>query len=165
VKVVLPIRSSEELEALDWLMGASVEGSKSVDDLYQEPIPGERTRMLGVLQDHQWTHPALTNRCQTIGESDLAVHDAIRYLAAIVGNSYEASCTRGREQLPDSTMNHLPTDHVFERGFDPFQDGFQVMGPSSARPFAPFDQWIEILPTDRIVAVGVRYDPTTDIQA
>jgi len=31
-------------------------------------------------------------------------------------------------------------------------------------PFKPFDQWIEVLPTDQIVPVEVKYDPKTGMQ-
>jgi len=55
---------------------------------------------------------------------------------------------------------YLPTDEVFEKGFDPLKDGFRAT-PDPANPFELVDQWIEILPTDQIVAVSVEYDPKT----
>jgi len=71
---------------------------------------------------------------------------------------------RSLEPIPDPddpTMNYLPTDEVFERGFDPLQGGFSAAG---TEPFKPFDQWIEVLPTDQIVPVEVKYDPKTGMQ-
>ena len=38
-------------------------------------------------------------------------------------------------------------------GFDPLEGGFRATG----RPFEVFDQWIEVLPTDQVVAV--EYNP------
>jgi hypothetical protein len=42
-------------------------------------------------------------------------------------------------------------DRVFENGFDPLADGTRV------EPFPVFDSWVEVLPTDQIVAV--EYQP------
>jgi hypothetical protein len=49
--------------------------------------------------------------------------------------------------------NVLSTETVFERGFDPLEGGFA----ENSKPYEVFDQWIEILPTDQIVAI--EYDP------
>jgi hypothetical protein len=45
--------------------------------------------------------------------------------------------------------NVLATETVFEHGFDPLEEGFRATG----EPFEIFDQWIEVLPTDQVVAV------------
>ncbi|MET7474638.1 hypothetical protein ABZT17_09800 [Streptomyces sp. NPDC005648] len=50
-------------------------------------------------------------------------------------------------------------EKVFETGFDPLAGGFQP-----AQPYQIFDQWVEVLPTDQIVAVPVSYDPKTGQQ-
>jgi hypothetical protein len=55
--------------------------------------------------------------------------------------------------------NTLATEKAFETGFDPLEGGFRP-----ADPFMPFDQWIEVLPTDQVVAVEVVYDGKTGIQ-
>lgn len=55
--------------------------------------------------------------------------------------------------------NTLATEEVFEYGFDPLQGGFKFTGP-----YEIFDQWIEVLPTDQVVAVAVEYDPKTGKQ-
>ena len=52
--------------------------------------------------------------------------------------------------------NTLAADKVFENGFDPLDGGFRP-----AAPYQVFDQWIEVLPTDQVVAVEVTYDPKT----
>jgi len=45
--------------------------------------------------------------------------------------------------------NTLATETVFENGFNPLEGGFRATGT----PFEIFDQWIEVLPTDQVVAV------------
>jgi hypothetical protein len=63
-----------------------------------------------------------------------------------------------REAADEPEGSALPTDRVFETGFDPLTGGFSLRGDAH---FAVFDQWIEILPTDQIVPVEVTYDPQT----
>jgi len=46
----------------------------------------------------------------------------------------------------------LATETVFEKGFDPLAGGFAAQG----KPFEVFDQWVEILPTDQVVAVEYK---------
>lgn len=55
--------------------------------------------------------------------------------------------------------NTLATEQVFETGFDPLEGGFRP-----AQPYQVFDQWVEVLPTDQVVAVEVTYDPRTGQQ-
>ncbi|MFC4587060.1 hypothetical protein [Sphaerisporangium corydalis] len=55
--------------------------------------------------------------------------------------------------------NTLTSEEVFETGFDPLDGGFRP-----AAPYEVFDQWAEVLPTDQLVAVQVRYDPKTGQQ-
>lgn len=52
--------------------------------------------------------------------------------------------------------NTLATEKVFETGFDPLGTGFRP-----AEPYMIFDEWVEVLPTDQVVALEVRYDPKT----
>ncbi|EEM86178.1 hypothetical protein BK749_11410 [Bacillus thuringiensis serovar vazensis] len=66
------------------------------------------------------------------------------------------------EQLKESNTQYsktLASEKVFETGFDPLDGGFRP-----AEPYQVFDQWIEILPTDQVAAVAVRYDPKTGQQ-
>jgi hypothetical protein len=65
------------------------------------------------------------------------------------------------------TVSYLANERVFERGFDRLKGGFRatpdeesVDAPPDA-PFGTFSQWVEILPTDQIVAVPVEYDAKT----
>ena len=45
--------------------------------------------------------------------------------------------------------NVLATETLFETGFDPLAGGFVATG----KPFELFDQWVEVLPTDQVVAI------------
>lgn len=56
---------------------------------------------------------------------------------------------RGLGQTSTAVENISAADRVFENGFDPLEGGFRASG----RPFEVYDQWIEVLPTDQIVAV------------
>ncbi|WP_212764187.1 hypothetical protein [Streptomyces sp. I05A-00742] len=51
------------------------------------------------------------------------------------------------------------SEKVFETGFDPLAGGFRP-----AKPYEVFDQWVEVLPTDQVAAVAVKYDPKTGQQ-
>ncbi|MEV4143708.1 hypothetical protein AB0J40_08570 [Amycolatopsis sp. NPDC049691] len=63
-------------------------------------------------------------------------------------------------QTANTTMaNTLATETVYQTGFDPLDGGFRP-----ADPYQIFDQWIEVLPTDQVVAVEVTYDPKTGQQ-
>jgi len=53
----------------------------------------------------------------------------------------------------------LASEKVFETGFDPLAGGFRP-----AEPYEIFDQWVEVLPTDQVAAMAVRYDPRTGQQ-
>ena len=49
----------------------------------------------------------------------------------------------------DPAKNVLPTETVFEHGFYPLQGSFKL----EQDPLKVFTQWVEILPTDQIVAI------------
>ncbi|MFD4632370.1 hypothetical protein ACFVYR_30510 [Streptomyces sp. NPDC058284] len=68
---------------------------------------------------------------------------------------------RARELQEKNTdiANTLRAEKVFETGFDPLDGGFRP-----AEPYKVFDQWVEVLPTDQVVAVEVQYDPKTGQQ-
>ncbi|MCX2184551.1 hypothetical protein KV205_29055 [Streptomyces sp. SKN60] len=63
------------------------------------------------------------------------------------------------EAANTSVPNTLAAEQVFETGFDPLAGGFRP-----AEPYRIFDQWVEVLPTDQVVAVEVVYDPKTGQQ-
>lgn len=116
MKAILPIRPGHELEALDWLAQAKVEGEAGLGQPY--PVqPGDPSAYQG----------------RSLGE-------VLRILAA----ELQAANT--------DIANTLSTEKVFETGFDPLEGGFRP-----AAPYEVFDQWVEVLPTDQVVAVAVAY--------
>jgi hypothetical protein len=53
----------------------------------------------------------------------------------------------------DDVQNLLQTETVFERGFNPLAGGFRHPdNPAPGSAFQVFDQWVEILPTEQVVA-------------
>jgi hypothetical protein len=60
-------------------------------------------------------------------------------------------------EMNSKMENALSTEAVFEKGFDPLEEGFRATG----KPYEIFDQWIEVLPTDQVVAV--EYDASKHI--
>jgi len=64
---------------------------------------------------------------------------------------------------PDTTVSSTPVDRVFEFGFDPLPGGFRATSLDGSQ-FEIIDQWIEVVPTDQVVAVEVKYDPITGRQ-
>lgn len=81
-------------------------------------------------------------------------------------NYYLASVTlrsQGEEVKPsvrDFSVDKN-TNKVYEHGFYPLQGGFKVKMNDD---FEIFDQWVEVLPTDQVVAVEVKNDPKTGRQ-
>jgi hypothetical protein len=146
VKAVVPIIPGQEWRALEWL-SSGIEGSEGLDATYEPDSENERARMLATLRQY-FSDPSI---------SDLTVRDAINYLIIRIQQKFQAS----KQKLANSSS--LPEDKVFEHGFDPLANGFQAE-PSKDNPFEVFDQWIEVLPTDQIVPVEVKYDPKTGMQ-
>ena len=54
-----------------------------------------------------------------------------------------------------------PIEKVYEHGFYPLVGGFKA---SVEDYFETISQWIEVLPTDQVVPVEVKYDPKTGRQ-
>jgi hypothetical protein len=146
VKAVVPIIPGQEWKALEWL-SSGIEGSEGLDASYEPGSEDERQSMLATLREY-FSDPS---------KSDLTVRDAINYLIIRIQQKNDAS----REKVKGSSS--LPQDKVFEHGFDPLASGFQAT-PSKDNPFEVFDQWIEVLPTDQVVPVEVKYDPKTGMQ-
>lgn len=138
VKAVLPIRPGQERAALNWLQ--HVEGTNGITDtdIYEGPEPA-------------W-------------KGTKTVFEVLQILADTVAAKYQQglATTDFPDPLDDaSTVRATPLDRVFETGFDPLQGGFKAGVDGN---FEVFDQWIEILPTDQVVAVEVSYDPKTGRQ-
>ena len=75
------------------------------------------------------------------------------------------------EEAPDplhpgddnATVAATPVDRVFEFGFDPLEGGFRAQS-IEGNEFEIIDQWVEVVPTDQVAAVSVKYDPVTGRQ-
>jgi hypothetical protein len=143
VKAIVPIRPGKEREALEWLMQSQVEGADGLN----EPYGGTEPKLQG-----------------------LTVQQALFQLADEINAKYENGCVVQQEDVTElgdgqppvkRNIFYLPSERVFERGFDPLKDGFRAE-PDKA--YEIIDQWIEIMPTDQIVAVDVKYDPKTGQQ-
>jgi hypothetical protein len=84
----------------------------------------------------------------TEGAADTDYKEALRQLATAV------------QQANGDLSNTVASEKVFETGFDPLAGGFRP----ATEPYQIFDQWVEVLPTDQVVAVQVTYDPKTGQQ-
>lgn len=159
VKAVIPIRPGKELEAINWLQQMNVEGADGLDALYHAP-------------DEE------LNKIKTaLGINAVTFSDAIKYLCAEVAQKHKESIQpkgykyeNGEEkemELNDAVINDAnivsatPIDKVYEHGFYPLKGGFRAAREGN---FKVFSQWIEVLPTDQVVPVEVKYDPKTGRQ-
>jgi len=106
-----------------WLQNASVEGAEGLDAMY-EVQPGEDP------QKYQ-------------GKT---IRQVLEMIASEIDDLNKQS------DKPGSNTSVLPTETVFQFGFDPLQGGVRI----DSKPFEVFDQWLEILPTDQVVAVEYK---------
>lgn len=168
VKAVIPIRAGKELAALNWLSSASVEGVDSLDSRYQAADEAEEEEIVAFLEAYPW--PDGDEKARYTGFADkvaatagmfVSIRDALRYLALRIKLKNADLMHLKTETIDGEVKSYLPTEKVFEHGFYPLQGSFNAGG---AQPFEVFDQWVEILPTDQVVAVEVSYDPKTGMQ-
>jgi len=168
VKAVVPIRPGRELDALNWLTRTEIEDKEGLCDFYVPANAEEADIILRELRAYPW-HPENTDdlcsqeplayRYNSIASTDLTVMDALRYVAIKLKEKHVQSQEKVSETLDNGvTLNYLPTDRVYEHGFDPLTGGFTA---EATELFKVFDQWVEVLPTDQVVAVQVEYDPKT----
>lgn len=155
VKAVMPVRPGKEQAAIAWLQNVSVEGADGLQAKYSAP-EGEleliRTE-LGLPDDHEVT-----------------ISEAINYLCREVAKKHTESNKVNRypetEINDDNKVSATPIEKVYEHGFYPLKGGFRS-SPTDANPdpnntdrrYQVFDQWVEVLPTDQVVPVEVKYDP------
>ncbi len=92
--------------------------------------------------------------------NELAEKIASKHKEAVVVEDYPDPLQPGED---DATVNSTPVDRVFEFGFDPLPGGFRAQS-LEGNEFEIIDQWIEVVPTDQIAAVVVKYDPATGRQ-
>lgn len=153
VKAVIPIRPGKEEAAVNWLKG--VEGFNGIgnDDVYHTNNGNEKD-IDGIPLDGQ---PMI---------------DVIMDLAKKVQRKHEQGVIKGlypkQDEIADpalvdqaNVVTATPIDRVYEHGFYPLTGGFRA---NVTGDYQIFDQWLEILPTDQVVPVEVRYDPKTGRQ-
>lgn len=140
VKAVIPIRPGKEQAALNWLK--QVEGMNGIGpaDMYSGPeVELQGKSMLQVLEI-------------------LADKVKAKHQKEIESSQFPDPDNPGD---PDSSVTATPVDKVYEHGFYPLQGGFKT---TVGEEFEVFDQWVEVLPTDQVVAVEVAYDPKSGRQ-
>jgi hypothetical protein len=166
VKAVIPIRPGKEQAAINWLQNVNVEGADGLDAAYAAS-PAELEEIRTKLLEHDPLD-------QVQNHDQVTLSDAIRYLCLLVAQKHEESnkvdkYPKNVEIHDDNKVSATPIEKVYEHGFYPLKDGFKVnpQDPDPNNPdknFQIFDQWVEVLPTDQIVPVEVKYDPITGRQ-
>jgi hypothetical protein len=153
VKAVIPIRPGRELEAINWLKG--VEGMNGITDdvVYHASNPNERD-LNGDPTDGQPMLDVLKN---------LALKIRKKHEEGLAPGKYHEGIEVSDPALVDdeNTVTSTPIDRVYEHGFYSLKDGFRA---NVGDNYEIFDQWTEVLPTDQIVPVPVKYDPKTGRQ-
>ncbi|HKX33666.1 MAG TPA: peptidoglycan-binding protein [Blastocatellia bacterium] len=153
VKAVIPIRPGKEAAAINWLKG--VEGLNGITDdvIYRTDNPNEK----------DVNGRPLNNQKMIDVLMDLAEKVRRKYNEGIKTGKYPK-----REEISDpalvdeeNTVTATPIDRVYEHGFFPLAGSFRA---NVGKNYEIFDQWVEILPTDQIVPVEVKYDPKTGRQ-
>jgi hypothetical protein len=153
VKAVIPIRPTKEVAAINWLKG--VEGFNGITDadIYHTNNPNEKD-INGFPLDGQKMINVIM---------DLAKKIQKKYKEGLALGQYPTEDELGDPALVDegNVVTATPIDRVYEHGFYPLEGGFRA---NVGANYEIFDQWIEILPTDQIVPVEVKYDPKTGRQ-
>lgn len=153
VKAVIPIRPGKEEAAINWLQGVEGFNGISETDLYQAADASEKD-INGNSLDGQKVIDVIL---------DLAKKIQRKHKEALKSKKYPTQDEVAAPVLVDAenSVTATPVDRVYEHGFFPLQGGFRA---NVQGDFEIFDQWLEILPTDQIVPVEVKYDPKTGRQ-
>ena len=153
VKAVIPIRPGKEEAAINWLKG--VEGMNGITDdvIYHASSPSEKDINGNPLEGQKMINVLL----------DLAKKIKKEHEEGNKPGQYPVANEVSDPQLvdADNTVTSTPIDRVYEHGFFPLQNSFKA---NVGGNYEIFDQWMEILPTDQIVPVEVKYDPKTGRQ-
>jgi hypothetical protein len=170
VKAVIPIRLGKEIEAIEWISNSSVEGSDGLEDRYVGSSSEEILSLIKGLEAHNWPDGPQQDRYTDFenkvasGVTFVSVRDALTYLTLRIQDIRSKSEEVVSEDLGDGVkLNYLRPDMVYEHGFDPLEGGFRA-NTGAGQEYEPFTQWVEVLPTDQVVAVQVEYDPATGRQ-
>ncbi|MDZ4710764.1 MAG: hypothetical protein SGI89_00400 [bacterium] len=153
VKAVIPIRPGKEEAAINWLKG--VEGMNGItDDVIYHTINPQEKDINGAPLDGQKMIDVI---------HDLAKKIKKKYEEGLKSGVYPKASEVSDPALvdADSVVTATPIDRVYEHGFYPLKGSFRANVDGN---YEIFDQWIEVLPTDQIVPVPVKYDPITGRQ-
>jgi hypothetical protein len=153
VKAVIPIRPTKERAAINWLKGVEGFNGISDSDIYRTNNPNEKD-INGLPLDGQKMIDVIM---------DLAKKIEKKYREGLLTGQYPTQDELGNPPLVDegNVVTATPIDRVYEHGFYPLEGGFRA---NVGANYEIFDQWIEILPTDQIVPVEVKYDSKTGRQ-
>lgn len=153
VKAVIPIRPGKEEAAINWLKG--VEGFNGITDgdLYQTDNPDEKDLDGNPLDGQKMIDVII----------DLARKIQRKHREGVERGTFPKASEVDDPQLvdPENVVTSTPIDRVYEHGFFPLEGSFRANVTGN---YEIFDQWLEILPTDQVVPVEVRYDPRTGRQ-
>ncbi|MET0542258.1 MAG: hypothetical protein ABWZ88_10930 [Variovorax sp.] len=153
VKAVMPIRPGKEEAAINWLKG--VEGFNGITDvdIYQTSNPDEKDIDGQPLNGQKMIDVIM----------DLAYKIQKKHREGIERGTFPKASEVADPQLVDAenVVTSTPIDRVYEHGFFPLEGGFRA---NVSANYEIFDQWLEILPTDQVVPVEVKYDPKTGRQ-
>jgi hypothetical protein len=153
VKAVIPIRPGKEEAAINWLKG--VEGMNGItDDVIYHTSNNNEKDINGDPLNGQKLIDVLT---------DLAKKIKKKYEDGLKTGKYPKESEVSDPALVDeeNTVTATPIDRVYEHGFYPLNGSFRANVEGN---YEIFDQWVEVLPTDQIVPVPVKYDPLTGRQ-
>jgi hypothetical protein len=168
VKAVIPIRPGKEKAAINWLQNVNVEGSDGLDATYSAP-DDELIRINVYLNTgkvpRQFSDPEWDAVAAATPANAVTIKQALEFLCAEVsykeGESKKVSKHPKEEINDDNKVLSTPIEKVYEHGFYPLKGGFKAIVEDY---FETISQWIEVLPTDQVVPVEVKYDPKTGRQ-
>jgi hypothetical protein len=153
VKAVIPIRPAKEEAAINWLKG--VEGFNGIGDgdIYHASDPGEKDINGNLLEGQKLIDVLI----------DLARKIKKKHQDGLINGKYPKQDEVANPELVDAenVVTSTPIDRVYEHGFYALKDGFRA---NVGGNYEIFDQWIEVLPTDQVVPVEVKYNPKTGRQ-
>lgn len=153
VKAVIPVRPGKEAAAINWLKG--VEGMNGIgdSDIYHSSNPDEKDINGNPLEGQKLVDVLM----------DLAKKIEMKHEEGIKKGQYPKNTEVANPELVDAgnVVTSTPIDRVYEHGFYALKDGFRANVDGN---YAIYDQWIEVLPTDQVVPVEVKYDPKTGRQ-
>lgn len=153
VKAVIPIRPGKEEAAINWLKG--VEGFNGITDadIYQSTNLNEKDINGNPLNGQKMIDVVV----------DLARKIQKKHQEGVERGTFPKASEVSDPQLvdPENTVTATPIDRVYEHGFFPLENGFRA---NVSGNYEIFDQWLEVLPTDQVVPVEVKYDPKTGRQ-